>query len=182
MPFRVIRDRVESLLSRWSRQILFPPIVGGVAWLSTMTLTIPVEILVVVATLLSRPRWFPIAFFAATGSAIASVALYLAFHHLGWALLVEQYPEISNTRAWSEITKWLSDYGVLALFAFMAFPAPVPKTAVLAFAGIYRLPIAEVIAAIWIGKFIKYESYAFIAARFSHRFRAVKRNAPASSD
>ena len=182
MPFRIIRDRVESLLSRWSRQKLFPPIVGVVAWLSTITLTMPVEILVVVATLLSRPRWFPIAFFAATGSAVASVALYLAFHHLGWALLVERYPEISNTRAWSEITKWLSDYGVLALFAFMAFPAPVPKTAVLAFAGIYRLPIAEVIAAIWIGKFIKYEAYAFIAARFSHRFRAVRRNAPASSD
>lgn len=180
MPFRVIRDRVESLLSRWSRQKLFPPIVGVVAWLSTITLTMPVEILVVVATLLSRPRWFPIAFFAATGSAVASVALYLAFHHLGWALLVERYPEISNTRAWAEITKWLSDYGVAALFAFMAFPAPVPKIAVLAFAGIYRLPVAEVIAAIWVGKLIKYTSYAFIVARFSHRFRAAERNVPAS--
>lgn len=180
MPFRVIRDRLESLLSRWSGRKLFPPIVGGVAWLSTITLTVPVEILVVAATLLSRPRWFPIAFFAASGSAIASVALYLAFHHLGWALLVERYPELSSTRAWAEITKWLSDYGVLALFAIMAFPMPIPKVAVLAFAGIYRLPIAEVIAAIWIGKLVKYASYAFIVARFSHRFRVAKRKAPAS--
>ncbi len=181
MPFRVIRERVEALLSRWSRLKLFPPIVGVVAWLSTITLTVPVEILVVAATLLSRPRWFLIAFFAATGSAIASVTLYLAFHHLGWSLLVEKYPEISNTRAWSEINKWLSDYGVLALFAFMAFPAPVPKTAVLAFAGIYRLPIVEVVAAIWVGKLVKYGAYAFAAARFSHRFRAARRNLSASS-
>jgi len=180
MPFRVIRQRVDSFLQRCSKQKLFPPIVGGVAWLSTQTLTMPVEILVVVATLLSRPRWLSIAFFAATGSAVASVVFYLAFHHLGWALLIERYPEISNTRAWLEITKWLSDYGVLALFAFMAFPAPVPKTAVLAFAGIYRLPIAEVIAAIWIGKLIKYGAYAFIAARFPHRFRAAKRNVTVS--
>ena len=180
MLFRVIRDRVESLLSSWSRQKLFPSIVGGIAWLSTITLTMPVEILVVVATLLSRPRWFPIAFFAATGSAVASFALYLAFHHLGWALLIEHYPDIANTRAWAEITRWLSDYGVLALFAFMAFPAPVPKVAVLAFAAIYRLPIAEVIAAIWIGKLIKYASYGFIVAHFSHRFRTAERNGPVS--
>jgi hypothetical protein len=37
------------------------------------------------------------------------------------------------------------------------------------FAGISRLPVVEVIAALWVGKLIKYLAYAWLASRFPDR-------------
>ena len=52
---------------------------------------------------------------------------------------------------WADATRWLSQYGSIALFVLMALPLPVPKVPSLAFAGIYRLPIYEVLLAIGAG-------------------------------
>lgn len=94
--------------------------------------------------------------FAATGSSLASLGLYLTFHHLGWNLLIEWCPDIANSKLWADSTRWLSEYGVLALFVLMAVPLPIPKTPALAFVAIYRMPIYEVVLAIGLGKLLKY--------------------------
>lgn len=111
--------------------------------------------------------------FAALGSTLASVGLYLAFHHLGWNLLIEWYPDITTSKAWVDATRWLSRYGSNALFVLMAFPLPVPKVPALAFAGIYRMPVYEVLLAIGLGKLLKYNVYALVASRFPDQFRAL---------
>ena len=71
---------------------------------------------------------------------------------------------------WADATRWLSQYGSIALFVLMALPLPVPKVPSLAFAGIYRLPIYEVLLAIGAGKLIKYSLYALIVSSFPERF------------
>jgi uncharacterized membrane protein YdjX (TVP38/TMEM64 family) len=119
---------------------------------------------------MNRSRWIGIAIFTAIGGTVGAVGLYLAFHHLGWNLLIEWYPEIGSSKAWRDATRWLSEYGSIALFVLMAFPLPLPKTAALAFAGIYRMPIHEVILAIGLGKLLKYFVYAYIVARFPAQF------------
>lgn len=151
----------------------FPPLVGSCAFLATATLTLPVEGLVAVSVLMSPYRWIAIGIFAALGSTLASLALYLAFHHLGWNLLLAWYPDIAKSTAWVDATRWLSQYGSIALFVLMAFPLPVPKIPALAFAGIYRLPILEVLLAIGFGKALKYSAYAFLVSRFPDRFAGL---------
>jgi len=148
-------------------------VVGGAAFVSTITATVPVEILIVLSTVWSRRRWWLIAVGAACGSTAGAVALYLAFHHFGWALLLERYPDLAGTRAWSQITGWLSEYGIVALFVLMTIPLPIPKLPALAAAGIYRLPVLEVVAAILLGKLIKYSVYAYVASRFPGWFQAL---------
>jgi uncharacterized membrane protein YdjX (TVP38/TMEM64 family) len=59
-------------------------------------------------------------------------------------------------------------------------PLPVPKLPMLAVAGIYRLPIAEVFVAILAGKIIKYLAYAYLTVRFPEALRSLtRRGSPA---
>jgi len=136
-------------------------------------MTVPVEWLVVATSLANRRRWAMTASAAALGSATASLALYLAFHHFGWNLLIERYPELAGSRAWLQATDWLSRYGLLALFTLMAVPLPIPKLPMLAVAGIYRLPVPDVFVAIFAGKIVKYLAYAYITTCFPESLRSL---------
>lgn len=159
-------QRIIGIILKQAERRSFAPLVGSAAFLSTLSMSVPVEWLVVVATLACRRRWVITASIAALGSTIASLGLYLAFHHFGWNILLERYPELAGSRAWLQATDWLSRYGLLALFGVMAVPLPIPKLPMLAVAGIYRLPIPDVFVAIVAGKMIKYLAYAYITARF----------------
>jgi uncharacterized membrane protein YdjX (TVP38/TMEM64 family) len=68
---------------------------------------------------------------------------------------------LAGSRAWLQATDWLSTYGLLTIFGLMALPLPFPKLPMLAVAGIYRLPIADVFIAILVGKIIKYLAFAY---------------------
>lgn len=154
------------MILKQAERSTFVPLVGLAAFLSTLSMSIPVEWLVVVAALACRSRWVLTASMAALGSAIASLGLYLAFHHFGWNILLARYPELAGSRAWLQATDWLSRYGLLALFGLMVVPLPIPKLPMLAVAGIHRLPIPDVFVAIVAGKTIKYLAYAYAAVRF----------------
>ena len=66
-----------------------------------------------------------------------------------------------------DATRWLTQYGVGSLFVISALP--VPLTPALAFAAISRLPVVEVVAALWAGKSLKYLVYAWLASRSPER-------------
>ena len=165
--------RIIAAIIKRAERGSFIPLVGVTAFLSTLSMSIPVEWLVIAATLACRRRWAATASVAALGSAVASLGLYLGFHHFGWNILAERYPELAGSRAWLQATDWLARYGLLALFGLMAVPLPIPKLPMLAVAGIYRLPVPDVFAAIVAGKIIKYLAYAYIAVRFPNAIRSL---------
>jgi membrane protein YqaA with SNARE-associated domain len=166
----VAHEVVSAVVSR-AHHPWFPYVVGVGAFVVTITLTFPVEFLVVIATLIDRERWRANGLLAAVGSSLASVALYLAFHHLGWNLLLEWYPDIAKTKVWADSMRWLSEYGAVALFVLMAAPLPIPKVPALAIVAIYRMPIYEAVLAISLGKILKYSLYAYAVSRFPARVR-----------
>ena len=88
-------------------------------------------------------------------------------------MLAERYPELAGTRAWLQASDWISRYGPLALFGLMALPLPIPKLPMLAVAGLHRLPIQEVVIAIWSGKIIKYTLYAYVVTRFPRTIHRI---------
>jgi membrane protein YqaA with SNARE-associated domain len=173
MFWHAIAHRALRTLRRRTETPTFPPLIATSSFLATITFALPVEVLVTLTALMAPRRWISIGVFAALGSTLASVGLYLAFHHLGWNLLIEWYPDIARSKARTDATRWLSRYGSSALFVLMAFPLPVPKVPALAFAGICRMPVFEVLLAIGLGKLLKYNVYALIVSRFPERFRAL---------
>lgn len=167
----MLRGALESglmrTLLRRADSRAFPVVVGAVAIAATLSMSVPFATLLVAAVLMARRRWGAIAVWASLGAALGAALLYLAFHHLGWARLFAAYPDVVRSSAWADATRWLSVYGVTALLVIAA--TPLPLTPALMFAGISRLPIAEVVLALWIGKLAKYLVYAWLASRFPDR-------------
>lgn len=154
---------LRSLLGR-ADSPLFPLVVGAIAAVATVSMSVPFASLLMAAVLMARRRWRAIALFSSLGAALGGGLLYLVFHHLGWAQLFSAYPDVVRSAAWRDASRWLGAYGVPALFVIAA--TPLPLTPALMFAGISRLPIAEVVLALWLGKLIKYLVYAWLASRF----------------
>lgn len=167
----MLRGALESglmrTLLRRADSRAFPVVVGAVAVAATLSMSVPFASLLVAAVLMAPRRWGAIAVWASLGAALGAALLYLAFHHLGWARLFAAYPDVVRSSAWADATRWLSAYGVSALLVIAA--TPLPLTPALMFAGISRLPIAEVVLALWIGKLAKYLVYAWLASRFPER-------------
>jgi membrane protein YqaA with SNARE-associated domain len=131
-------------------------------------MTIPFGSILGVAVLIAPRRWKAIAVLSSLGSSLGAVVIYLGFHHLGWAQFIEAYPDVAASKAWRDGTRWVSANGVYAIFAIAALP--LPQTPALMFAGITRLPVAEVWLAVLLGKLFKYGVYAALVASFPRYF------------
>ncbi len=166
MLLHALETRLTRTLTRRARHPAFPQWVAGAAFAATLSMTVPFASLLIIAVLLSPTRWWPIAVWSSVGAAAGAGLLYLAFHHLGWARLFELYPDVVASRAWADAIRWLTAYGVAALFVIAALPLPI--TPALMFAGISRLPVAEVLIALSLGKLVKYSAYAWFTSAFPH--------------
>lgn len=151
-------------LTRGADTRAFPILVAAVALIATLSMTIPFGTLLIAAVLLAPRRWLAIAAASSFGSAVGALILYLVFHHLGWNRFFEAYPDVVRSVAWRDATSWLGGYGVPSLLIIAALPLPL--TPALMFAAISRLPAAEVILALWVGKLVKYTLYAWLASAF----------------
>lgn len=167
----MLRDHLQSrllqALQRRADTRTYPVLVGGVALAATLSMSVPFASLLISAVLLARRRWFAVATWSSAGAAAGAALLYLVFHHLGWNRVFDAYPDLVRSVAWHDATQWLTRYGVISLLVIAALPLPL--TPALAFAAISRLPATEVIAVLWLGKWIKYAVYAWLTARFPER-------------
>ncbi|MDC6177085.1 YqaA family protein [Ralstonia solanacearum] len=154
-------------LTRRADSRAFPLVVAGAALAAELSMSVPFASLLMAAVLLAPRRWVSIAVWASLGAAVGALALYLVFHHLGWNRLFAAYPDVVRSAAWRDATHWLEHYGVVSLLVIAALPLPL--TPALMFAAISRLPVVEVIAALWLGKLAKYCVYAWLASRFPDR-------------
>ena len=141
----------------------YPLMVGIMALAMTVSMTIPFASILIGAVLLRRDQWKEIVVVASLGSATGGLFLYLIFHYLGWNQIVDAYPDLTKSKAWTDATAWVSDYGTWALLGIAAMP--VPQTPALIFTAMSRLPVSEVFLALFLGKLLKYGLYGWLAAR-----------------
>ena len=151
-------------LTRRADEPAFPVFVAAVAFVTTLSMTVPFAPFLALAVLIVPRRWKTITIWSSLGAALGAGLLYLAFHHLGWAGLVSAYPDVMRSRAWLDATRWLSDYGIVTLL--IAAATPLPLTPALMVASISRLPVMEVLLALWLGKLGKYAAYAWLVSTF----------------
>ena len=137
---------------------------GITALLITVSMTIPFASILVGAVLLRHDRWKEIVLISSLGSATGGVILYFIFYHLGWSQIVAAYPDLVQSKLWSDATQWVSAYGVWALLGIAALP--LPQTPALIFTAVLPLPASHVFLALFTGKLLKYGVYGWIAAHF----------------
>lgn len=164
MTLKAAHNRAWAALQRVASSRTYPFAVGGIAFLFTVSMTIPFATILIGAVLVRRDRWIEIVFLASLGSSTGGVMLYSVFHYLGWEQITSLYPSLADSRAWSDATKWVSAYGTWALLVFAA--SPFPQMPALIFTAVTRLPVLEVFLALLVGKLLKYMVYGWVSARF----------------
>jgi uncharacterized membrane protein YdjX (TVP38/TMEM64 family) len=159
-----VEIRLIATLTRRADRPAFALVVAAVAFAATLSMVVPFGSLLAGAVLMAPRRWKSIAICSSLGAALGAALIFLVFHHLGWERLVANYPDVVGSAAWSDATRWLTSYGVASLLVVAALPLPL--TPALIFAAISRLPVTEVLFALWLGKVAKYLAYAWLASVF----------------
>jgi membrane protein YqaA with SNARE-associated domain len=154
----------------------YPLVIGVIACLLTVSMTIPFAPILIGAVLLNRQRWVAIVIVSSFGSASGGLFLYLGLHHLGWNQVVTLDPALAQSQTWITVTRWVSAYGTWALLVFAA--SPLPQTPVLVLTAVSRLPVIEVLTAVLCGKLLKYTLYGYLAARFPDWVQRYARQLP----
>jgi membrane protein YqaA with SNARE-associated domain len=93
------------------------------------------------------------------------------FHYLGWNQIAEIYPDLADSKAWADVTRWISDYGTWTLLGIAALP--IPQTPALIFIAMSQLPVSEVFLALFFGKLLKYGLYGWLAAECPSRMQRI---------
>lgn len=140
---------------------------GLLAFAGTATAAYPVTAIVAPATLMAARRWRAIAAASALGSGLAATLLVIVFHHLGWTWIHAHFPEVAGNPAWQRVMDWATGYGVAALF--LVALSPLPQTPALIVLGAGHHDYAGVLAAMLLGKLIKYGAVAWSASHFPER-------------
>src|SRR5512138_88133 len=86
----------------------YPLAIGFIALILTVSMTIPFASILIGAVLLRRDRWKEIVVVSSLGSATGGLILYLSFHYLGWSQIATAYPDLIQSKAWSDATRWVS--------------------------------------------------------------------------
>jgi membrane protein YqaA with SNARE-associated domain len=147
---------------------IFPLLVAGIALLLTVSMSIPFSSILILAVLLRRNRWKEIVVLSSIASATGGLVLYTVFHYLGWPYLIEAYPDLVQSKAWIDATRWVAAYGTWALLVVAA--SPLPQTPALIFTAVSSLSPVGVFTALLMGKFVKYGAYAWLAVTFPNWF------------
>ncbi|WP_156811469.1 hypothetical protein [Cupriavidus sp. USMAHM13] len=160
---RLVFPSFLEFLATRADQAIYPFVVGGLAFVATLSMCVPVAPLVAASVLLSARRWKALALCAAVGSGAAALVLYVVFHDLGWEKLLGYLPELTRSARWVQIAAYTEDYGLLALVAIAA--SPLPQTPALVFVALAELSPLAVFGSILGGKLAKYGVVAWLAAR-----------------
>jgi membrane protein YqaA with SNARE-associated domain len=147
--------------------------VGIMAFIFTVSMTIPFASILIGAVLLRHVRWKEIVLVSSLGSATGGLFLYFTFYYLGWSQIAAAYPDLLQSNAWSDATRWVSTYGTGALLVIAA--TPLPQTPALIFTALVPLPVSEVFLALFLGKLLKYGTYGWLAGKFPSWFQRLAR-------
>ena len=166
----------KQRLPAWLRHLLvasathryYPLVMGALAFGVTMTFSFPFAALLVPATLLAPKRWLSLGSLCGLGSGLGAAVLVGLFHHLGWEVIAQRYPELIQSDALQWAGDWLRQYGALALLVIAA--SPVPHTPALLVYAMVDPQLGMVVASVGLGRGLKYTALAWLTARFPGRF------------
>ena len=168
-----LHNKIQSyvkLLQRFADRFWYPPLIGFLAALDNLVVIIPNDGILISSSMLIPKRWFILAFSVAIGSTIGALALATLVEFQGLPWILDIYPGIDETKAWTWSMKFFEAYGLLLVFAvaitpFMQQPAVI-------FASLADTPLVELAAVIFAGRFVKFLAMAYLG---SHAPRLLKK-------
>jgi membrane protein YqaA with SNARE-associated domain len=125
----------------------------------------PDALLLVLAT---QGQAFFAALVATLGSTAGCVILYLMSRAAGAAAL-NRFSEVRRERT----LRWLARYDLLAVLVAVILPPPFPLKVFVVSAGVLRLHLSRFIAAVLVGRALRYGLLAWLAYRYGNEAKEV---------
>lgn len=169
----LLEGPIERALDRANRGPFVPALTGSIAFLLTVTMTVPVTAVLIPAVLVARRVWKSIVMLAAFGSAAGATILVLVFHSWGWNQIHAAFPTMLESQSWLRVIAWVGEWGAFGLFAVAALP--LPQTPALLFFALAERAGTEVMLAVLAGKLVKYGVVAAAVRFFPERFIRFRR-------
>lgn len=115
----------------------FPWLAAAIAFVATITFTVPMVPVIIGLVLLAPGRWRTIALAAALGSAGAGALFSHYLGHWGTNLIAQQLPQVAASAHWQHLVTWTDAYGLWVLAAYAASPlAQLPALVAFALLGL----------------------------------------------
>ncbi len=166
----------ERLRQRWSQGIVHAArhaptragfaLLAGIAMAATWSLSIAVGPFLIAFCAGARHRWRAFALIATLATALAAVLLVRALEAGLAPWVAQQIPTLTTSPAWLHLQAWIAQWGLGAMFAWLALPLPQAPFVVLA--ALLHVPSWEIFAVFVFGKGLKYAIEAYLAAQAAH--------------
>ncbi|MCM2283097.1 MAG: hypothetical protein NDI61_14740 [Bdellovibrionaceae bacterium] len=158
-------------LQRHARRWWYAPLVAFLAFADHFTIIIPTDGLLVSAVLLNPKRWVSTMLTVTIGSSLGALALAALIEWHGLPLLLKISPGIDQTQVWVWTEQFMSEYGMLAVFAvalspFMQHPA-------VALASLANVPLLKIFGIVLLGRIIKYGVVCWVASHMPHLLKRL---------
>ena len=96
----------------------------SIAFISTTTFSFPFVLVLIPAVLVAPRRWLIIGLLCGLASGIGATVLVELFHHLGWEMVNQRYPDLLDSETLQHVSEWLENYGLIALMIIAGSPMP----------------------------------------------------------
>lgn len=158
------RRRVGSFLELPSYLVL----VAGISTLNAFLPFFPIELFLVLRTLVRPKEWWKLSGLAALCSALGAACLaYLIELHPHTEIVAWLSQRLGEAN-WDHVSQFVQQRGALGLVLISMSFLPLPPA--VAVCVLSKVPAAEIALAIGVGNFAKYSAFSWIAAFFPARF------------
>jgi len=147
------------------------PLIALFSALDAFLLIIPIETLTVPAILIKPRRWFWATLWITTGSALGALALAMVVRWDREFITGHVFQNLFHSKDWHRAEMFMDRHGRWALGAIAA--GPLPQQPAVAIAGLARMPLLEIAACVWVGRFLKYGVICWLASHAPRIFGAA---------
>lgn len=168
-----IREKVAGFvrgLQRFAGRWWYPPLIGLVAIADNFVFIIPSDGILISSVLLTPRRWLWLALTSTFGSTVGALILAALVEIHGLPLILEYYPNLTDTATWTLTSQFFDQYGLYLVFLISM--TPLMQQPVIILAGLALTPLSELAPVVFFGKGVKYVVLAYVG---SHAPRLLKK-------
>jgi len=163
---RKVHEIVRALvrrLQKFARRIWYPPLLGLLAAADNFIVVVPTDGILISSCMLTPKRWVALALCVAVGSSAGALLLaaLVELHGLPWILNL--YPGLAETTAWSWTNRFFDQYGLIVVFVVAASPLLQQPSVILA--GLAGTPLVEIVSVVFAGRVLKFLIMAYAGAK-----------------
>jgi membrane protein YqaA with SNARE-associated domain len=174
MPIRQIVAIVAPTIAGSMRRWIFH--LGGLGFIplglfDSSVIPVPgsMDVLTILLSARKQELWFYYALMATIGSVMGGYVTYRLARKGGKAALERKFPARTLKKVYRIFGRW----GFVAIAVVALLPPPVPLVPFLFAAGAMQYPVKKFLAAMTIGRIVRYSLLAFLTAHYGRRMFAV---------